>query len=123
MMETITIRKTEELKLAAELLKSGQLVAVPTETVYGLAGNGLDEQAVEQIYEVKGRPAVKPLSLMVPDVSAMERYCEAVPPQAHTLAKRFWPGPLTIVLQARDLVPAIVRAGGRRWACAARTTP
>ena len=66
MMETITIDKIEELDRAAELLQKGQLVAVPTETVYGLAGNGLDEKAVEAIYEVKGRPAVKPLALMVP---------------------------------------------------------
>ena len=94
------------------MLRGGELVAVPTETVYGLAGNGLDVAAVEQIYEVKGRPAVKPLSLMVPGESAMERYCDPVPPQAHTLAEHFWPGPLTIVLRARDLVPEIVRAGG-----------
>ena len=111
-MRTEILWKQTQLKEAAALLQAGQLVAVPTETVYGLAGNGLDEQAVEQIYEVKGRPAVKPLSLMVPDESAMERYCEAVPPQAHALARRFWPGPLTIVLRAKELVPAIVRAGG-----------
>ena len=111
-MKTEIISKQTELRAAAALLQAGRLVAVPTETVYGLAGNGLDETAVEQIYEVKGRPAVKPLSLMVPDESAMERYCEAVPPQAHALARRFWPGPLTIVLKAKDLVPEIVRAGG-----------
>ena len=56
---------------AAKTIRRGGLVAVPTETVYGLAGNGLDAEAVEKIYEVKGRPAVKPLSLMVPDESAM----------------------------------------------------
>ncbi len=110
MMETKII--TTELNEAARLLREGELVAVPTETVYGLAGNGLNEQAVEAIYEVKGRPAVKPLSLMVPDAEAMDRYCEAVPPQAKALAARFWPGPLTIVLKAKELVPAIVRAGG-----------
>ena len=109
-METKII--TTELDEAARLLREGELVAVPTETVYGLAGNGLDVQAVEAIYEVKGRPAVKPLSLMVPDAEAMDRYCEAVPPQAKALAARFWPGPLTIVLKAKELVPAIVRAGG-----------
>ena len=103
---------TNDLEEAAALLRQGKLVAVPTETVYGLAGNGLDEQAVEAIYEVKGRPQVKPLSLMVPDESAMERYCEAVPEQARFLAERFWPGPLTIVLKAKPLVPTIVRAGG-----------
>ena len=111
-MNTEIIKEQEELKEAAALLRAGQLVAVPTETVYGLAGNGLDETAVEQIYEVKGRPQVKPLSLMVPDALAMERCCREVPPQAHALAKPFWPGPLTIVLRSKDLVPAIVRAGG-----------
>ena len=109
-METQII--TENLDAAAELLRDGELVAVPTETVYGLAGNGLDERAVEAIYEVKGRPAIKPLSLMVPDCSAMENYCEDVPEQAQFLAQRFWPGPLTIVLRAKALVPEIVRAGG-----------
>jgi len=90
----------------------GGLVAVPTETVYGLAGNGLDEKAVAEIYEVKGRPEVKPLSLMVHDAASMERYCENVPPQTYTLAKKFWPGPLTIVMKAKPCVPEIVRAGG-----------
>lgn len=94
------------------IMRGGGLVAVPTETVYGLAGNGLDEKAVAEIYEVKGRPEVKPLSLMVHDAASMERYCENVPPQAYTLAKNFWPGPLTIVMKAKPCVPEIVRAGG-----------
>lgn len=94
------------------IMRGGGLIAVPTETVYGLAGNGLDEKAVAEIYEVKGRPEVKPLSLMVHDAASMERYCENVPPQAHTLAKKFWPGPLTIVMKANPCVPEIVRAGG-----------
>ena len=97
---------------AAEIIKKGGLVAVPTETVYGLAGNGLDEEAVKQIYEVKGRPQVKPLSLMVPGAEAMDRYCEDVPQGARLLAERFWPGPLTIVLKAKDFIPSIVLAGG-----------
>ena len=103
---------TDEIKQAAELLRGGGLVAVPTETVYGLACNGLDAQAVERVYEVKGRPAVKPLSLMVPGKEAMAQYCEDVPEAAVRLAERFWPGPLTIVLKARQEIPAIVRAGG-----------
>lgn len=94
------------------IMRVGGLVAVPTETVYGLAGNGLDKKAVAEIYEVKGRPEVKPLSLMVHDAASMERYCENVPPQAYTLAKKFWPGPLTIVMKAKPCVPEIVRAGG-----------
>lgn len=94
------------------IMRGGGLIAVPTETVYGLAGNGLDEKAVAEIYEVKGRPEVKPLSLMVHDAASMERYCKNVPPQAYTLAKKFWPGPLTIVMKAKPCVPEIVRAGG-----------
>ena len=101
-----------ELDEAAELIQNGQLVAVPTETVYGLAGNGLDQKAVESIYEVKGRPAVKPLSLMVPGPKAMPLYCDPIPKAAVDLAEKFWPGPLTIVLKAREIVPEIVRAGG-----------
>ena len=107
-----TKRITTEIAQAADAIRAGQLVAVPTETVYGLAGNGLDPAAVAQIYEVKGRPAVKPLSLMVHDASAMVRYCADVPPAAYSLAEAFWPGPLTIVLRAQACVPEIVRAGG-----------
>ena len=108
-----TQRITTDIAQAADAIRAGQLVAVPTETVYGLAGNGLDPKAVAQIYEVKGRPSVKPLSLMVHDASAMARYCDPVPQAAHTLAEAFWPGPLTIVLRAKACVPEIVRAGGQ----------
>ncbi len=108
-----TKRITDHIADAAAIIRAGGLVAVPTETVYGLAGCGLNEQTVRQIYEVKGRPAVKPLSLMVPDESAMERYCEAVPETARALARRFWPGPLTIVLRAKEEIPSIVLAGGK----------
>ena len=103
---------TNEIEQAACIIRDGGLVAVPTETVYGLAGNGLNEAAVSEIYRVKGRPEVKPLSLMVHDSGAMEAYCEDVPEAAYALAKRFWPGPLTIVLKAKNVVPEIVRAGG-----------
>lgn len=109
-MDTLIIR--DNIEKAAELIRKGELVAVPTETVYGLAGNGLDKFAVEKIYEVKGRPQVKPLALMVPDSEAMELYCEDVPEQAKLLAEKFWPGPLSIVLKAKSVVPDIVRAGG-----------
>ncbi|MGI5977127.1 MAG: L-threonylcarbamoyladenylate synthase, partial [Candidatus Limivicinus sp.] len=103
---------TENIAAAAEIIRSGGLVAVPTETVYGLAGNGLDETAVNNIYEVKGRPSVKPLSLMVPGKAAMQKYCDDIPEEAEILADKFWPGPLTIVLKAKNIVPEIVRAGG-----------
>ncbi len=110
-METAVFTGTSLLD-AAEIIKNGGLVAVPTETVYGLAADGLNESAVKEIYEVKGRPAVKPLSLMVPGPAAMDGYCLNVPEQARLLAERFWPGPLTIVLKARDCIPPIVLAGG-----------
>ena len=97
---------------AATILRAGGLVAVPTETVYGLAANGLDADAVQRIYDVKGRPSIKPLSLMVHDTSWMERLCTSVPKAAKALAERFWPGPLTIILPAKDQIPEIVRAGG-----------
>ncbi len=103
---------TDDLRTASDIIRSGGLVAVPTETVYGLAGNGLSAEAVSHIYEVKGRPAVKPLSLMVPDASAFDRYAVEVPKQAGVLASKFWPGPLTIVLKARPEIPPIVLAGG-----------
>ena len=107
-----TERITTDISRAAATIKKGGLIAVPTETVYGLAGNGLDHEAVEKIYEVKGRPAVKPLSLMVPGPEAIDQYCRDIPEEARFLAERFWPGPLTIVLKAKDHVPPIVRAGG-----------
>ena len=103
---------TKDIARAGEWIREGGMVAVPTETVYGLAANGLNEEAVSAIYAVKGRPEVKPLSLMVRDSSAMERYCDDVPPGAYALAEKFWPGPLTIVLKSKDIVPEIVRAGG-----------
>ena len=103
---------TNDIKKAAGIIQTGGLVAVPTETVYGLAGNGLNEEAVNAIYEVKGRPSVKPLSLMVADSSAMDRFCYDVPEQARVLAEKFWPGPLTIVLKAKENIPPIVLAGG-----------
>ncbi len=97
---------------AAHILKEGGLVAVPTETVYGLAANGFLENAVSKIYEVKGRPENKPLSLMVKGADAIETLCEDVPKAAYILAEVFWPGPLTIVMKAKKTIPDIVRAGG-----------
>ena len=102
----------DNIARAAEIIRAGGLVGVPTETVYGLAGNGMDESAVERIYEVKGRPARKPLSLMVPGREAMDALCADVPPGALILAESFWPGPLTIVLKAKECVPSVVLAGG-----------
>ena len=110
-METKIIGKAG-LGEAASLIAAGELVAVPTETVYGLACSGLDADAGEGVYEVTGRPEVKPLSLMLHKGAAITKYCEKVPKQARVLMDRFWPGPLTIVLKSKDIVPDIVRAGG-----------
>ena len=112
MMETRIVTDQSGLAEAADILKNGGLVAVPTETVYGLCADGLDEQAVAALYEVKGRPEIKPLSLMVAGAEDMERYARDIPLQAYVLAEKFWPGPLTVVLPARDVVPAITLAGG-----------
>ena len=97
--------------LAAEMIRQGKLVAIPTETVYGLGANGLDEAAVAKIFEAKGRPQDNPLILHVADAGDMERFCHSIPESAYALAEKFWPGPLTMVLPARDTVPLSTRAG------------
>jgi L-threonylcarbamoyladenylate synthase len=107
------------VKRAAELLRAGEVVALPTETVYGLATNALDAEAVRKIFEIKGRPSHNPIIVHVAD-AAMARRCVAEWPEAaDKLAASFWPGPLTLVLQKSAEVPGIVTAGGEtvgvRW--------
>ena len=97
--------------IAAEIIKNGGLVAIPTETVYGLGANGLDENAVAGIFAAKGRPQDNPLILHVAEPEEMERFCHSIPAAAYRLAKRFWPGPLTMVLPAKDVVPKRTTAG------------
>jgi L-threonylcarbamoyladenylate synthase len=97
---------------AAALLRADQVVALPTETVYGLAANALSPHAVQRIYEVKGRPAHNPIIVHVASLE-QARQCAAVwPPVAEALAAAFWPGPLTIVLPRAAHIPDIVAAGG-----------
>ena len=108
-METL---RTIDISDCAKTIRAGGLCAVPTETVYGLAANGLDAAAVEKIYAVKGRPENKPLSLLVSGAEALEEWGREVPPAAFALAKRFWPGPLTLVVRAAPEIPSAVRAGG-----------
>ena len=98
-------------KTAAEILSSGGLVAIPTETVYGLAANGLNPEAVAKIFLAKGRPQDNPLILHISEASEMEKYCHHIPEAAYKLAEAFWPGPLTMVLPARDIVPKCTTAG------------
>lgn len=97
--------------IAAQLIQKGELVAIPTETVYGLGANGLDEQAVARIFEAKGRPQDNPLILHVAEAADMEKFCHDIPASAWALAEKFWPGPLTIVLQAKPIVPRRTTGG------------
>lgn len=97
--------------IAAELIRQGELVAIPTETVYGLGADGLNERAVAKIFEAKGRPQDNPLILHIWDASQMEQFCHDIPMAAYDLAKAFWPGPLTIVLPAREIVPKRTTGG------------
>ena len=102
----------DAVERAAAVLRSGELVALPTETVYGLAANALEPEAVEKIFAAKGRPERNPIIVHVEGIS-MARECVAVwPDAAAQLAKAFWPGPLTLVLPKADCIPTVVTAGG-----------
>ncbi len=104
-------RATEEnIAKAGEILKNGGVVAIPTETVYGLAANALDEKAVARIFAAKGRPSDNPLIVHITDARDIEKY--AYPNEkAYALAERFWPGPLTVILPKKDCIPNAVSAG------------
>jgi L-threonylcarbamoyladenylate synthase len=97
---------------AAGILRAGGLVAFPTETVYGLGGNALDEFAVKAIFAAKGRPAANPVIVHVADAGEASRVAAEWPEPAARLARAFWPGPLTLVVPKRPFVPDIVTAGG-----------
>ena len=98
-------------QIAAKLIAEGELVAIPTETVYGLGANGLSEEAVAKIFIAKGRPQDNPLILHVAQSGDMEKFCHSIPESAYLLAEKFWPGPLTMVLPARDTVPRRTTGG------------
>ncbi len=97
---------------AAELLRQGKLVALPTETVYGLAADAAQEQAVRANYDAKGRPEAKPLNVLVDGMTMVEAVCRDIPADAYQLAEAFWPGPLTMILWGNGTLPPIVPAGG-----------
>lgn len=101
----------DELRHAAELLRAGRLVAFPTETVYGLGANALSAEAVARIFEAKGRPHTSPLIVHVASVDGVTEVVSEWPSVAQELAKKFWPGPLTLVLPKQPVVPDIVTAG------------
>lgn len=100
-----------EIQKAKSLLDEGELVAIPTETVYGLAANALDGTAVARIFAVKNRPEFDPLIVHVADLETAQQYVDSIPHQAYRLATYFWPGPLTLVLPKKDIIPDIVTSG------------
>ena len=101
----------DQISAAADILRQGGLVGIPTETVYGLGANALDAEAVNKIFEAKGRPQDNPLIIHIPGPQWLPRYCEDVPPLAYTLARKFWPGPLTMILKRKPIVPDATTAG------------
>ena len=95
----------ETALLAGEILRNGGIVAIPTETVYGLAANALSGEAVKKIFEAKGRPQDNPLIVHVTDISEVTPLVKSIPDEARRLAERFWPGPLTMIMPKSDLIP------------------
>ena len=112
-MDTIVLQANDPLcaETAAGLIKQGQLVALPTETVYGLGANGLNPDAVAKIFAAKGRPQDNPLILHIARPEDLDALCHHIPDSAYRLAEKFWPGPLTMVLPAKDIVPKCTTAG------------
>ena len=113
-METIIFHPEEDknaIAAAAAILSRGGLLGIPTETVYGLGADGLNEDAVRRIFEAKGRPQDNPLILHVPDAGWLPRCCTDIPDAAYALAEKFWPGPLTMILPRRDCVPLRTTGG------------
>jgi len=112
-MQTITGTDTEK---ARHFLINGELVAIPTETVYGLAANALDENAVVKIFEAKNRPSFNPLIVHVGSWQAAQKYVQHIPAKAKLLAEKFTPGPLTFLLEKKSIIPDIVTAGSEKVA-------
>ncbi|MDO8951386.1 MAG: L-threonylcarbamoyladenylate synthase [Draconibacterium sp.] len=101
----------KDIETAVALLNSNQVIAIPTETVYGLAGNALNPSTVENIYKIKNRPFKNPLIIHLPDTTQINKYVKNIPALAEKLAEHFWPGPLTLLLPKNDIIPDIVTAG------------
>ncbi|MDB4349402.1 L-threonylcarbamoyladenylate synthase [Omnitrophica bacterium] len=92
----------EAIDIAAEIIRNGGLVAFPTETVYGLGGNLLNKNVIDRLYKIKRRPADKPLTIHISNIDAVKEMVAHIPPFAQRLIDRFWPGPLTIILNSKD---------------------
>jgi len=101
----------KDLQRASEILRNNDLVAIPTETVYGLAGNGLSEEAVLKIFSAKNRPFFDPLILHIGDVNMLEQLVESIPEACQKLIDEFWPGPLTVILPKKSIVPDVITSG------------
>ena len=101
----------DKILSAAKILREGGLLGIPTETVYGLGANALDAEAVRRIFEAKGRPQDNPLIIHVTGQQWLARYCTDVPPLAYVLARKFWPGPLTMILRRKPIIPDQTTAG------------
>ena len=99
------------LDIAAEFIKQGKIVVFPTETVYGIGTNGLDEKAVRKLYEVKKRPLNKPISLLVSNMEMVKAIAKDITEVEYKIMEKFFPGPLTIILKKKDIVSDIVTAG------------
>ena len=102
---------SEDIAKVAHILKNGGVAAIPTETVYGLAGNALKGQCVKKIYEAKGRPSDNPLIVHISDISQWAPLVKHIPESAMALAEKFWPGPLTIILPKSDIIPPEISGG------------
>ena len=102
----------KKLRYPAEIIKNGGIVVFPTETVYGIGTNGLDKEAVERLYKIKERPLNKPISLLVSDFEMIEKVAKNISEIEYKIMKKFFPGPLTIILNKKDIVPDIVTSGG-----------
>jgi L-threonylcarbamoyladenylate synthase len=101
----------KDIEHAAQFLISGEVVAIPTETVYGLAANALDVSAVQRIFSVKKRPDFDPLIVHIKGVDSLEDYAKHIPVKAKLLAEKFWPGPITLVLPKKENIPFNVTSG------------
>ena len=107
----IEVEYDRALSESSRLIKDGQVVAIPTETVYGLAANALDENAVKKIYIAKGRPSDNPLIVHISDISELSPLVADIPEKVKTMAERFWPGPLTMIMKKSSIIPSVTSGG------------
>ena len=116
-METELVRMDREqadpqaLERAGRIIRSGGLVVFPTETVYGLGGDALNPDSSRKIYAAKGRPSDNPLIVHIADMGDLPRIVKRIPQEAYLLAKRYWPGPLTMIFEKADSVPPQTTGG------------